>query len=293
MTIGKTTTIKTKKGTTIDLGFKPHKFQLHALQNITRFYVLVCHRRWGKTVLAIMKLNDAALKCQRVNPKFGYVAPFRNQAKEIAWGYLKDLASKMPGVKVNESELSIHYSHNNAIIRLYGADNPDAIRGAYLDPLIKMAVIHHQFESIHPFYDGNGRVWRIINILYLIINNLQTLPILYLSRYIIANKSQYYQLLNDVRENNVWEEWILFILDGIEKTAKQTVSLVEKISELMQFYKHELKSKFPKMYSHELINNLFCHPYTKVDFLQQDIGVSRVTAMKYLNQGSRYFNLKY
>ncbi len=153
-----------------------------------------------------------------------------------------------------------------------------------LDPLIKMAVIHHQFESIHPFYDGNGRVGRIINILYLIINDLQTLPILYLSRYIIANKSQYYQLLNDVRENNVWEEWILFILDGVEKTAKQTVSLVEKISELMQIYKHELKSKFPKMYSHELINNLFCHPYTKVDFLQKDIGVSRVTAMKYLNQ---------
>ena len=133
MTIGKKTIIKNNQGKTIDLGFKPHKFQLHALQNITRFFVLVCHRRWGKTVLAIMKLNDAALKCQEVNPKFGYVAPFRNQAKEIAWGYLKDLASKMPGVKVNESELSIHYSHNNAIIRLYGADNPDAIRGAYLD----------------------------------------------------------------------------------------------------------------------------------------------------------------
>ncbi|UDQ99381.1 terminase family protein [Lentisphaerota bacterium WC36G] len=132
MSIGKTT-IKNSQGKTIDLGFKPHKFQLHALKNITRFFVLVCHRRWGKTVLAIMKLNDAALKCAKNNPKFGYVAPFRNQAKEIAWGYLKDLASKMPGVKINESELSIHYSHNNAIIRLYGADNPDAIRGAYLD----------------------------------------------------------------------------------------------------------------------------------------------------------------
>ena len=153
-----------------------------------------------------------------------------------------------------------------------------------VDPLIKMAVIHHRFESIHPFYDGNGRTGRIINVLYLILKDLQNLPILYLSRYITRNKSQYYKLLNEVRTENSWEEWILYMLEAVEQTSKQTIWIIKNIKELMQECKDCLKSEHPKIYSHELLNNLFSHPYTKIELIQNDLGVSRITAMKYLNE---------
>lgn len=158
-----------------------------------------------------------------------------------------------------------------------------------VDPLIKMAIIHHQFESIHPFYDGNGRTGRIINVLYLVINGLLDLPILYLSRYITQKKSQYYSLIQAIRdkgENNAleWEEWILFILKGVEQTARDTIRLVRGISKLMQEYKQILRPLFGKNYKHELLNNLFYHPYTKIEFMQRDLMVQRKTASKYLNK---------
>lgn len=151
------------------------------------------------------------------------------------------------------------------------------------DPLIKMAIIHFQFESIHPFYDGNGRTGRIINILYLILEKLQSLPILYLSNYIIKHKSDYYRLLQNVRDENLWEEWILFIIKGIEQTAKETIELIIKIRELMLDYKHRLRDNY-KFYSQDLLNNLFKHPYTKIEFVVNDLGVSRLTAANYLNK---------
>ncbi len=153
-----------------------------------------------------------------------------------------------------------------------------------LDPLIKMAIIHHQFESIHPFYDGNGRTGRIINVLYLVVNDLLDLPILYLSRYIISNKTEYYRLIQLVRDTGEWEQWILFILKGVEETAKQTIYLVKEISKLMQEYKVRIKKILDKAYSHELINNLFSHPYTKIEFVVSDVGVERRTASKYLDK---------
>jgi len=153
----------------------------------------------------------------------------------------------------------------------------------HCDPLIKLAIIHFQFESIHPFYDGNGRTGRIINILYLILNKLQNLPILYLSNYIIKNKSDYYNLLQNVRDKNQWEDWVLFILKGIEETSKETIELIIKIKSLMLDYKHKLRSNY-KFYSQDLLNNLFNHPYTKIDFLVKDIGVTRLTAANYLNK---------
>lgn len=153
-----------------------------------------------------------------------------------------------------------------------------------LDPLIKMAIIHHQFESIHPFYDGNGRTGRIINVLYLVINGLLDLPILYLSRYIISNKSEYYRLIQSVRETNDWESWILFILKGVEETAGQTIQLVKGISKLMQDYKFKVRELLKKSYSHELLNNLFSHPYTKIEFVMADVGVTRLTATSYLDK---------
>ena len=152
-----------------------------------------------------------------------------------------------------------------------------------VDPLIKMAIIHFQFESIHPFYDGNGRTGRIVNILYLILEKLQTLPILYLSNYIIRHKTDYYQLLQEVRDNNAWEEWILFMIKGIEETSKETIALIIKIRELMLDYKNKLRNNY-KFYSQDLLNNLFKHPYTKIEFLMADLHVSRLTAASYLNK---------
>lgn len=151
------------------------------------------------------------------------------------------------------------------------------------DPLIKMAIIHHQFESIHPFYDGNGRTGRIINILYLVQKGLLHLPVLYLSQYIIKHKSDYYRLLQEVREKGEWEEWILFMLNGIEKTAAASVTLITSIKELMQHYKQQIRSNHSKLYSQDLLNNLFKYPYTKIEFLQNDLQISRSTAIRYLD----------
>ena len=151
------------------------------------------------------------------------------------------------------------------------------------DPLVKMAIIHYQFESIHPFYDGNGRTGRIINVLYLVMNGLLDLPILYLSRYIIDNKGDYYKLLQEVRETDNWENWILYLLSGTEQIAKETIVLISKIKDLIFEYKNLLRDNY-KFYSQDLLNNLFKHPYTKIEFIENDLGVSRITASKYLNQ---------
>lgn len=153
-----------------------------------------------------------------------------------------------------------------------------------LDPLIKMAIIHHRFETIHPFYDGNGRTGRIINILYLIKTDLLKLPVLYLSRYIIQHKADYYNLLQQIRATGDWEPWVLFILKGIEDTSKQSLHLIEGIQKLMQQYKKRIRTELPKIYSQDLINNLFKHPYTKIEFLEQDLTVNRKTAGSYLNK---------
>ncbi|MGV3539065.1 MAG: Fic family protein [Rufibacter sp.] len=152
-----------------------------------------------------------------------------------------------------------------------------------VDVLVKMAVIHHQFESIHPFYDGNGRTGRIINILYLVVKDLLNLPILYLSRYIIEHKQDYYRLLQQVREVGQWEEWILFMLKGVEVTAIQTINLIKGIKDVMQQHKHQIRTELSGIYSQDLLNNLFRHPYTKIEFLERDLMITRKTAAKYLD----------
>lgn len=158
-----------------------------------------------------------------------------------------------------------------------------------LDPLIKMAIIHHQFESIHPFYDGNGRTGRIINILYLVITGLLDLPILYLSRYITRNKVEYYRLIQDIRNKDdvnakEWEAWILFVLKGVEVTATDTITLVKKIGEMMDDYKRIIRPAFGGKYNHELLNSLFYHPYTKIGHIEANMQVSRQTASRYLEK---------
>lgn len=152
-----------------------------------------------------------------------------------------------------------------------------------LDPLIKMAIVHYQFESIHPFYDGNGRTGRIINILYLVLQGLLDIPILYLSRYITQNKAEYYQVLQDVRTKNDWEHLILYFLKAVEVTAKKAIELIINIKNLMDNYKTEIQEKLPKIYSQDLINNLFKHPYTKIEFLEKELIVSYLTSRKYLD----------
>ena len=152
-----------------------------------------------------------------------------------------------------------------------------------IDPLVKMSIIHHQFESIHPFYDGNGRTGRIINVLYLILCGLLDSPILYLSRFIINKKDNYYRLLQGTRNNDNWENWILYMLDGVEKTSRETIKLIREIRELMFEYKYVLRDNY-KFYSQDLLNNLFKHPYTKIAFIEADLNVSRVTAANYLNR---------
>lgn len=150
-----------------------------------------------------------------------------------------------------------------------------------VDPLIKMALIHHQFESIHPFYDGNGRTGRILNVLYLVKEGLLDIPVLYLSSHIVRTKADYYRLLQTVRVEDRWEDWVLYMLEAVEQTAVQAIATIQAIKMALQDYKHRIRADY-KFYSQDLINNLFTHPYTKIEFVQRDLQVSRITATKYL-----------
>lgn len=150
------------------------------------------------------------------------------------------------------------------------------------DPLVKMALIHHQFESIHPFYDGNGRTGRIANVLYLVKEGLLDIPVLYLSRHIVRTKPEYYRLLQAVREHDAWEEWVIYMLTAVERTAIETVATIQAIRTLLLQTKQRIRAGY-RFYSQDLINNLFSHPYTKIDFVQRDLNVSRLTATRYLD----------
>ncbi|MGQ0503237.1 MAG: Fic family protein [Panacagrimonas sp.] len=150
------------------------------------------------------------------------------------------------------------------------------------DPLVKMALIHHQFESIHPFYDGNGRTGRIINVLYLVKEGLLDIPVLYLSRAIVRTKNDYYRLLQSVRERDTWEEWVLYLLDAVEQTAMDGITTIQAIKALLLDYKHRIRAAH-RFYSQDLINNLFSYPYTKIELIQHDLKVSRITATRYLD----------
>lgn len=152
-----------------------------------------------------------------------------------------------------------------------------------VDPLVKLAVLHYQFEVIHPFYDGNGRTGRIINVLYLVLKELIDAPILYLSKFLIRHKKSYYGLLREVTEHHNWEEWILFILQGVEETAKETLQLLKQLNDLLETTAQEIKGKLHKIYSRELLELLFFEFYTKIAHLEKGLNVSRKTAANYLS----------
>jgi Fic family protein len=204
--------------------------------------------------------------------------------EENAAGY-----RKLPGTELkNNLTGSVIYTppqHPDKIVELM-SDLEQFINDESLcdwDPLTKMAIIHHQFESIHPFYDGNGRTGRILNILYLVQQGLLDTPVLYLSRYINQTKADYYQLLQLVRTTSKWEDWILYLLEGIEQTSRQTTELIRDIKDLMFSHKHRIREQLPKIYSQDLVNNLFCHPYTKIEFVTDELQIHRNTATRYLD----------
>jgi len=153
-----------------------------------------------------------------------------------------------------------------------------------ISPLIKMAIQHYQFESIHPFYDGNGRTGRILNILYLILHNQLHEPVLYLSDYIIRTKPDYYRLLQQVRTKGDWEAWILYLLKGIEITSLETCERIKSIQKLFIAIQEKIRKEAPGAYTKELVEVLFEHPYCKTETIVARLGVSRLTASKYLKQ---------
>lgn len=169
------------------------------------------------------------------------------------------------------------------IVRLMGNlekyINDDSLQD--FDQLIKMAVIHYQFESIHPFYDGNGRSGRIINVLYLVYKGLLDLPILYLSGYIVRHKARYYELLQKVRDEGAWEEWICYMLVGVEQTAKATNETIKAIENLMQNTKNKLRQN-TSFYTKDFLEALFIHPYTRIESVMKTLDTTRQTASKYL-----------
>ncbi len=194
---------------------------------------------------------------------------------------------KLPGTKlVNDKTGKVMYTppENEKTIRdllanleAYINSDPEP-----LHPLIKMAIIHYQFESIHPFYDGNGRTGRIVNVLYLVMKGLLSEPLLYLSRYIIQHKSDYYGFLRKVTAENAWEEWICFMLTAVEKTAGYTLTLSKQIVSLMENTRESMQTELPKSYSHELVEALFTNVYTRIEHLVEKNIASRNVAGRYL-----------
>lgn len=195
----------------------------------------------------------------------------------------------MPGTKIaNSATGEVLYTPPEGVqvIRDKLKNLEDYIHaGDKVDPLIKLAIIHYQFEAIHPFFDGNGRAGRIINILFLVYKDLLDLPVLYLSKYIIENKNDYYRLLRNVTEKDKWEPWILFMLDAVEKTSAYTRDKIINIRSLLEKTLEDAKKRLPdRVYSKELIELLFHQPYTKSQFLV-DAGIAeRKTAADYLKE---------
>jgi len=193
----------------------------------------------------------------------------------------------LPGTTLRNAQDEIVYTppqNNNEVLSLLQdlevfINDPEVFDA---DPLVKMALIHHQFESIHPFYDGNGRTGRILNVLYLVKESLLDIPVLYLSRSLMRHKSEYYRLLQAVRDEDAWEDWIVFMLLCVELSALDGCRTVEKIKQALLQTKHQIRNAH-RFYSQDLINHLFSHPYTKIDFLMRSLNVSRITATKYLD----------
>jgi Fic family protein len=204
------------------------------------------------------------------------IEPNRSGLRKLPGTVLKNPATGEIVYEPPQSAAGVEQLMGNLIDFIHAEDG--------LDPLLRMAIAHHQFESIHPFYDGNGRTGRILNLLMLQKDGLLDLPVLYLSRYITTTKNQYYMLLQSTREHGDWLAWCLYVVKGIAVTARSEIRVIKELRDLMFQTKRSLRQKLPKIYSQDLLNNLFRHPYTKIEFVESELRVSRVTAAKYLNQ---------
>jgi len=195
---------------------------------------------------------------------------------------------RTPGTTISTTDGRIIYTppDNEQVIRDKLKNIEDLIHDDSddLEPFTKMALIHYQFEAIHPFSDGNGRTGRIINILYLVLKDLLPVPVLYLSKYIIEHKDDYYRFLREVTEKKDWKSWILYMLKGIEWTANYTVRLVEDIRVLLEETVKTVRTELPKIYSRELVDLLFEQPYCRIQNLVDSGIASRNTASKYLRE---------
>lgn len=194
---------------------------------------------------------------------------------------------KLPGTKIINSQNEIVYTppEGETLIRDKLRDLESFInQKSELDPLVKLALIHYQFEAIHPFTDGNGRTGRIINILFLIQEKLLKLPVLYMSKYLIEHRNEYYSGLREVTEEAKWESWVLYILDAIEETARKTASKILSIRSLMDEVTHEIRTKASNLYSRELVELLFYEAYVKNRFLEERNIAKRQTASVYLKK---------
>jgi Fic family protein len=194
---------------------------------------------------------------------------------------------KTPGTRLEDQNGRVVYTppqDANRVVELMNELETDYnAEDGTLDPLVRMAVLHHRFESIHPFHDGNGRAGRILNVLFLLKEGLLDLPVLYMSGPIVRSKSEYYRLLQAVRDHGAWEEWALFMLGAVAESARSGITLVTGIRSALLEVKHRVRRDFHKFYSQDLVNNLFAHPYTKIQFVEDELGVTRVTAAKYLD----------
>lgn len=182
----------------------------------------------------------------------------------------------MPGTTLSNTQGEVIYTPPSGenVIREKLANLEKFIKeDESIDPLIKMALMHYQFEAIHPFSDGNGRTGRILLLLYLKLSGLLDTPAIYLSEYIIKHKADYYKHLRGVTENNEWEAYILYMLDMIEETSKKGLERLDKITSAMDKTANEIKTKLPKVYSKDLVEILFRLPYTKRQHLiDENIG---------------------
>lgn len=193
---------------------------------------------------------------------------------------------RLPGTTLQDGEGKTVYTppqHPDRIVELMGElerflNDAEAFAA---DPLIKMALAHHQFESIHPFYDGNGRTGRIVNVLYLVQQGLLDAPVLYLSQSIVRTKGEYYRRLQAVRDNDAREEWVIYLLNCVEATSQDAIATIRELREALLSAKHRIREAH-RFYSQDLVNHLFAYPYTKIEFFQKALGVSRLTATKYL-----------
>jgi Fic family protein len=194
---------------------------------------------------------------------------------------------KVPGTALKNPFGEIIYTppEGEAVIREKLANLEQFIHAEDdLDPLVRLAVMHYQFEAIHPFSDGNGRTGRIVNILYLVEQKLLDIPVLFLSHYILRHRLDYYQGLRGVTEDGAWEAWVLFMLRAVEFTARQTFDRITRILDLMEKVRAEVQEKAPGIYSKDLVEAVFKHPYCKIRFLEESGIAKRQTASGYLHK---------